>query len=284
MFINKISDSLNDIEINVYELDNSNNQSVDYLESYLTLKIKSMKMHQELSMDDVFNVPTLKPEFIEEINRKIKKSSYPAESQIKWFDVRRSRVAEFMSQFLLEKEYRCQFHNEADKRLTQAPYEADQHARGVDVTGILLTEKAPKFVVCEVKASKESRIPCSSAASLLTDISHAYNNADRIFREIDSYYQNLGTALESKEKAVILEFLISILSTQNSRTAILDNIVFIPFLIRNNPEIISKKNLKDFRDFKQSDFAGADIKGVIWSVNFDIDKFSEDIYNKALNM
>ena len=286
IFINRISNTVNSIEINVYELDESNQSmdAVNYLESYLMGKIKAMKMHQDFIVNDVFNVPILEKEYIDRINLEIQKVNTPAYSRLNWFDVRRSRVTEFMSQLLLEKEYKCTFFKEADKRINLAAYEADKHVTGVDVTGIQERGEDFKFVLCEVKASKEKRIPCSSASDLLSDIYSAYTNVKRVFREIVDYYWKLGEELKTGELAKVLNFLVSILKQCSSHEVILENVIFIPFLIRNNPEIIEDKNLDDFRDFKMEDFTGADIKGIIWSVNFDIDQFSKEIYDRILNI
>lgn len=285
IFINRISNVVNGIEINVYELDASNQSmdTVNYLESYLLRKIKAMKIHQDFIVDDVFNVPTLKKDYIDRINQEIQKINTPAYSKLNWFDVRRSRVTEFMSQLLLEEEYRCTFFEEADKRINLSEYEADKHVSGVDVTGIQQHRDGFKFVLCEVKASKEKRIPCSSARDLLADISDAYNNVKFILREIVSYYRKLGKELETGELAKVLDFLLNILIQSSSQKVILENVIFIPFLIRNNPEIVKTKNLDDFRDFKIEDFTGADINGIIWSVNFDIELFSKEIYERVLN-
>lgn len=286
IFINRIRDALNGIEINVYQLDESNQNmdAVNYLESYLMGKIKVMKIHRDFVVNDVFNVPTLKKEYIDRINLEIRKVNTPASSKLNWFDVRRSRVTEFMSQFLLEKEYQCTFFEEADKRINLAEYEADKHVSGVDVTGIQERGKVFKFVLCEVKASKEKRIPCSSANDLFSDISNTYSNVKRILREIACYYRKLGEELKPGELAKVIGFLLSILKQSSSHEVILQNVIFIPFLIRNNPDIIETKNLDDFRDFKIEDFNGANIKGIIWSVNFDIDQFSKEIYNRVLNI
>lgn len=286
MFLNRISNTVNGIEVNVYQLDESN-QSMDvvnYLESYLIRKIKAMKIHQDFVVNDVFNVPTLKKEYIERINLEIRKVNTPTSNKLNWFDVRRSRVTEFMSQFLLEEEHRCTFFEEADKRINLAEYETDKHVSGVDVTGIQERGEVFKFVLCEVKASKEKRIPCSSASDLLSDIYNAYTNVKRILREIACYYRKLGNELKIGDLAKILDFLLTILIKSSSREVILENVIFIPFLIRNNPDIIENKNLDDFRDFKIEDFIGADIKGIIWSVNFDIDQFSKEIYNRVLDI
>ena len=285
IFINRISNAVNGIEINVYELDASdqNPEAGNYLESYLIRKIKAMKIHRDFIVNDVFNVPTLNKEYIDRINQEIQKINTPAYSKLNWFDVRRSRVTEFMSQLLLEEEYRCTFFEEADKRINLSEYEADKHVSGVDVTGIKEHGESFKFVLCEVKASKEKRIPCASANDLLADISHAYNNVKLILREIVSYYRKLGKELETRELAKILDFLVTILIHSSSHQVILENVIFIPFLIRNNPGIIETKNLDDFREFRLEAFPGADINGIIWSVNFDIELFSKEIYEKALD-
>ena len=272
IFINRISDTINGIEINVYELDESNQSmdAVNYLESYLMGKIKAMKMHQDFIVNDVFNVPILEKEYIDRINQEIQKVNNPAYSRLNWFDVRRSRVTEFMSQLLLEKEYQCTFFKEADKRINLSAYEADKHVSGIDVTGIQEQGEGFKFVLCEVKASKEKRIPCSSASGLLSDISSAYTNSKRVLREIESFYRKWDGDLEKSEVKNIRVFLNEILRNSTSQRVNLENILFIPFLIRSNPETIEAKSLEDFWELDLERIIEGDLKGILWAINFDI--------------
>jgi len=283
IFINRISDTINGIEINVYELDESNQSmdAVNYLESYLMGKIKAMKMHQDFIVNDVFNVPILEKEYINRINQEIQKVNTPAYSRLNWFDVRRSRVTEFMSQLLLEREYQCTFFKEADKRINLSAYEADKHVSGVDVTGIQEQGEGFKFVLCEVKASKEKRIPCSSANDLLSDISSAYNNGKRVLREIESCYRKWGGDLEKREVKNIREFLNDIFRHSASKRVKLENILFIPFLIRSTPEFIEFKNLEDLRELNLERFIEGDLKGILWAINFDMNRLFN--YDKFTN-
>lgn len=279
MFTLKVEERLNGMDIRVFELDQLEASAMSSLESYLIKKIRSMKIHKELVGYDVLNVPILSPEFTQKLKRDF---NNPKSHPLPQFDVRRSRVTEFMSQLLLENEFQCMFFDEADKRLKLEPYQADRHVAGVDVTGVRNNgnENAFTFVLCEVKASESGKIPCRSAKDLLKDIRRSIDDSRRVLREIESYYLSLKDTSREDFK-YLLEFLLEILQQQSSQQVISERLLFIPFLIRGNKKIIEERNLDDFRDFKRQDLNGANLTGVIWSVDFDIDEFSIDVYDRA---
>ena len=68
----------------------------------------------------------------------------------------------------------------------------------------------------------------------------------------------------------------------SSKEVVLKNVIFFPFLIRNNPKISKDMNLDDFVHFSKEDFVGTNLKGIIWSFNEDIDSFCINIYDEVL--
>ena len=130
-FEQKYSQWINGFEINAYTVDTKFNQA---LKDLLKNKIKKIKLYTEDYID--FLSPDTDPKFKTKLYEKIVELSLPSNHKIKWFDVKRSFTTEFMSQILLEKNYNCVFHNEADKRINTTPINVDKHADGIDVVGI----------------------------------------------------------------------------------------------------------------------------------------------------
>ena len=286
-FNEKINTENNGFEIRVYDIDSSNQDDVNKLENYI------MKIHNGISIYS--NVNGIKKDFLNKIKEaednnksELSKICTPEENKKKWFDVRRSRVTEFMSQLLLEKELNCVFFEETDKRINLSAFEADAHVKGIDVTGIHTDDNGnSKFVVCEVKASGSDKIPCSSSNELLDDIKNSYNlTNERVFREIKDFTSKLVEANVTDDINNIIEYIVNlyaqILDKKSSKNLILDNILFIPFLIRRNPKIIENNDIGDFNNFNKDDFEQINLKGVMWVLNQDIDTFCIDLYNKAV--
>lgn len=292
-FNEKINTENNGFEIRVYDIDSSNQDDIKKLENYIISKIRKMKIHNGISIYS--NVNGIKKDFLNKIkeaeeNNKTELSRIctPEENTKKWFDVRRSRVTEFMSQLLLEKELNCVFFDETDKRINLSAFEADTHVKGIDVTGVHIDNNGnSKFVVCEVKASGSDKIPCSSSNDLLNDIKNSYNlTNERVFREIKDFTSKLLEANVTDEINNIIEYIVDlyaqILDKKSSKKLILDNILFIPFLIRRNPKIIENNDIRDFNNFNKADFEQINLKGVMWVLNQDIDSFCINLYNKAV--
>lgn len=292
-FNEKINTENNGFEIRVYDIDSSNQDDIKKLENYIISKIRKMKIHNGISIYS--NVNGIKKDFLNKIkeaeeNNKTELSRIctPEENTKKWFDVRRSRVTEFMSQLLLEKELNCVFFDETDKRINLSAFEADTHVKGIDVTGVHIDNNGnSKFVVCEVKASGSDKIPCSSSNDLLNDIKNSYNlTNERVFREIKDFTSKLLETNVTDEINNIIEYIVDlyaqILDKKSSKKLILDNILFIPFLIRRNPKIIENNDIRDFNNFNKADFEQINLKGVMWVLNQDIDSFCIDLYNKAV--
>ena len=289
----KINTENNGFEIRVYDIDFSNQDDVNKLENYIISKVRKMKIHNGISTYS--NINGIKKDFLNKIKEaednnksELSKICTPEENKKKWFDARRSRVTEFMSQLLLERELNCIFFEETDKRINLSAFEADTHVKGVDVTGIHTDSNGSnKFVICEVKASGSSDIPCSSSGELFKDIKNSYNLTNkRVFREIKDFTSKLIEADYSNDISSIIEYITDlyaqILDKKSSKNLILDNILFIPFLIRRNPKIIENNDIGDFNNFNKDDFEQINLKGVIWVLNQDIDTFCIDLYNKAV--
>lgn len=277
--------TINDIEVTLYDVDLEKEDEINDLKNWLQQKIKRMNMHNA-DFIDTFNVPTISEEFRQRIKEKYEKNSNPIENKIEWFDVRRSRVTEFMAQRLLEKQYNCLFYEEADKKITASIIDRDKHVGGVDVTGIKKEEDDFKFVICEVKSSSSKSIPCENAKELLKDINASfYNDKDRTTKEIMNYFKSLSNSLTNDELIHnILIFLINLVDELGNESVIKNKLVFFPFLIRNNKKVCEEYELNDFSNFKNDDFKNTEMKGIIWAFNTDIDEFVKKIYNEVENV
>ena len=122
---------------------------------------------------------------------------------------------------------------------------------------------------------------------MLKDIKNSYNlTNERVFREIKDFTLKLIEANPSNDISNIIEYITDlyaqILDKKSSKNLILDNILFIPFLIRRNPKIIENNDIGDFNNFNKDDFEQINLKGVMWILNQDIDTFCIDLYNKAV--
>lgn len=284
-FNRKIKQEINGIEVCVYEVDLSSDEELNKLKTYLIKKIQRIKLFKEAeSYSDLLSPPNLSKKFSQALHERIKEICTPEDHKIKWFDVKRSFVSEFMSQLLLERKYSCLFFEDADKRINVTPDQIDKHASGIDVTGIQYQNSEFKFVVCEVKASGQSEIPCSSSESLLRDIEKAKDSKNRVPREILYYLSKLRNIDADNELLKeIITFLAELICESVSTDALINRIVFFPFLIRNNGDIINDNNINDFEIFHKNKLKDMNLNGVIWSFEDNIDDFSRNIYEEALN-
>lgn len=283
VFHQRISKKIRSFEVTVYEVDTSVEDEAKKLENYLVDRIKKIKIFNEIDeLLSLFNVPNIDDTFSKKFKENLKEICNPKKNKIATFDIRRSFVTEFMSQLLLERNYSCMFYDHADKRINVTPITIEKHSPGIDVVGVRVTTENIKFVVCEVKASK-SDIPCTETKSLLEDINNAKNISNhRLTKEILSYIDSIKSDADDLIIAKIVQFLLTILAKKEDEAFVLSNIIFFPFLLRNNNEIVSSQNVDDFELFSNEDFNGIEIKGVIWSFNNDINTFCENIWNQAL--
>jgi hypothetical protein len=284
-FIQKISKSSpdNSFEVCVYEVDSSADGEIKRLEDYLIGKVKKIKIFNQLDeVVSMLKVPDIDDKFAQKFKDNLKEICDPAKHKIAAFDIRRSYVTEFMSQLLLEKKYNCVFYDQADKRLNANAISIGKHSPGIDVIGVQIGSPTIKFIVCEVKASK-SDIPCTETEKLLEDIKKSKDlTTNRLAKEILNYVTSLSTDSSDELLSNIAQFLIEILSKKDDENFVLSNIIFFPFLIRNNKDIISNNDLRDFDLFSKEDFANTTVKGLIWSFNNDIETFCDKIWEEAL--
>lgn len=146
--------------------------------------------------------------------------------------MRRERVTEWMAQYLLEQMYGCTFYEEADKRVNLKTVEADKHTDGIDVPGIWIDNDRVRFVICEVKASQEKKIPCSSVGPLQDDLLQR-----------------------------VIDFLARLIAGEKKDLA--DNLMFFPFLLRNNGKIIDEQNIDDYRNFSLQRVRKKNVENII---------------------
>lgn len=279
-----VHNKINGIDIFLYEMNLNQPTEREKLVNYIKLKIKKMQMHNNYLENAKYFSPNMNPNLIRKFKTRMNEITTPSYNSKKWFDVRRSRVTEFMAELLLEKKQNCVFYDEADKRINLSILDLDKHASGIDVTGVYKENKEFKFVICEVKASKEANIPCSSSDLLLEDIKKAYVNVERINKDIAQYIKWLDKGANPNDEVLknIIRFLTLMICESSSKDVVLKNVIFFPFLIRNNPKISRDMTLDDFINFNSKDFIGTNMKGIIWSFNEDIDSFCINIYDEVL--
>lgn len=278
-----LSTKSNGLNVKLFEYDIADDHSFDELKGYLISKIRASKIHNAENYDlNYYGSKNLNPAFIQKFNERVAEITIPQKAKIPHFDVRRERVTEWMAQQLLENKYGCRFYDEADKRINIEPVDIDKHTAGIDVPGIRIVNDQIKFVVCEVKASEDKKIPCSSAVSLQEDIQKAVDNKEeRVTREILQYMQGIrNIKMTDNELQMIVNFLARMIV--NSSADLVKNIMFFPVIIRNNQEIIKNKDAGDYCDFSINGVDCKSIENIILAFQQPITQFSNDVYREAI--
>ena len=218
---------VNGLKVNLFEYDIESKESISQIKEYLINKVRISKVHNTAEYDlTYYGAQNLDPEFVTRFNEQVAKINIPKKSSIPHFDVRRERITEWMAQYLLEQEYGCKFYDEADKRINLKAVEIDKHTDGIDVPGIWIDNDKIRFVVCEVKASEITKIPCSSAKDLQEDIQKAIDNVDnRVTREILEYMHGIrNVKIQDELLDKIVEFLAHLIAGEKKDLA--ENIMF----------------------------------------------------------
>lgn len=282
--INKLLETkINGLNVKLFEYDIEDEENFNKLKNYLIHKVRQTKVHNASEYDlTYFGAKNLQPEFIRKFSEQVSRINLPKKAQIPQFDVRRERVTEWMAQYLLGKEFDCYFYDEADKRLNIKATEIDKHTDGIDVPGLRIVGDNIYFVVCEVKASKDKKIPCSSVNDLQKDIQKAVDNNDnRVTREILDYLHGLSDVkVQDDVFEKIIKFLSDLIIGERERVA--ESIVFFPFLIRNNQEIVINRKVEDFKNFKLYGVNNDNVENVIMAFQKSFDDFSSDVYKEAI--
>ena len=273
----------NGLKVNLFEFDIEDEESFNEIKAYLVNKVKISKVHNIKEYDlTYYGAKNLNPDFVAKFNEQVAKINIPIKAQIPQFDVRRERVTEWMAQYLLEQEYGCKFYDEADKRINLKTVEIDKHTDGIDVPGILIDNDKVRFVVCEVKASEENSIPCNSVKSLQKDIQKSINNADnRVSHEILEYMHGIrNVKIQDNILEKIICFLAQLIAGEKKKLA--DNIMFFPFLLRNNEKIVSEMNVDDYKNFSLKEVQKENIENIILSFRKNFSEFSNEVYEEAI--
>ena len=183
---------------------------------------------------------------------------------------------------MLEQMYGCTFYEEADKRVNLKTVEADKHTDGIDVPGIWIDNDRVRFVICEVKASQEKKIPCSSVGPLQDDIQKSIDNTDnRVSREILQYMHGIrNIKIQDDLLQRVIDFLARLIAGEKKDLA--DNLMFFPFLLRNNGKIIDEQNIDDYRNFSLQRVRKENVENIIAAFGKDFSEFSNEIYEKAV--
>lgn len=278
-----LSTESNGLNVRLFEYDIDDEQALENLKEYLISKVRISKVHDTENYDLNYYVSNnLNPLFVKKINNKISRINIPKKETIPQFDVRRERVTEWMAQFLLEEKYDCKFFDEADKRINLDPVDIDKHTAGIDVPGIRIVNDEIKFVICEVKASEEKKIPCSSVNGLQEDIQKAvHNRGNRVTREILQYMHGIrNVKFEGNDLEQVVNFLAELITDSSRNLA--KNIMFFPVIIRNNEEIVKNKDAGDYKNFLVSDVNNENIENIVFAFRHSINNFSNEIYTEAI--
>lgn len=274
---------LNGLKVNLFELDIENQESYNEIKAYLVHKVKISKVHNVEEYDlTYYGTKNLNPDYVARFNEQIVKINLPKKAKLPQFDVRRERITEWMAQYLLEQEYGCKFYDEADKRVNLKPVEIDKHTDGIDVPGIWIDHGRIRFVVCEVKASEANQIPCDSVQSLEEDMQKSIDNVDnRVSREILEYMHDIRyVRMQDDILEKIIDFLAQLIVGEKEDLA--DNIMFFPFLLRNNERIVSEMNIDDYKNFSLQGVNSENVENIILSFRKKFSEFSNEVYEEAI--
>lgn len=274
---------VNGLKVNLFEYDVENEESISQIKEYLINKVKISKVHNTAEYDlTYYGTQNLDPEFVDRFNEQVARINIPKKSAIPQFDVRRERVTEWIAQYLLEQEYGCKFYDEADKRINLKAVEIDKHTDGIDVPGIWIDDDRIRFVVCEVKASDAIKIPCDSVQSLQEDIQKAIDNADnRVSREILEYMHGIrNVKIQDEIFDKIVGFLVQLIAGEKKDLA--ENIMFFPFLLRNNEKIVSDMNIDDYKNFSLQRVKKENVENIILAFEKRFADFSTEVYEEAI--
>lgn len=274
---------VNGLKVNLFEYDIESEESISQIKEYLINKVKISKVHNTAEYDlTYYGTQNLDPEFVARFNEQVARINIPKKSSIPQFDVRRERVTEWIAQYLLEQEYGCKFYDEADKRINLKTVEIDKHTDGIDVPGIWIDNDRIRFVVCEVKASEATKIPCDSVQSLQEDIQKAIDNADnRVSREILEYMHGIrNVKIQDELLEKIVGFLVHLIAGEKKDLA--ENIMFFPFLLRNNEKIVSDMNIDDYKNFSLQRVKRENVENIILAFEKRFTDFSTQVYEEAI--
>lgn len=278
-----IETEVNGLKVNLFEYDVESAESISKIEEYLINKVKITKVHNTAEYDlTYYGAQNLDSEFVARFNEQVAQINIPKKLAIPQFDVRRERVTEWMAQYLLEQEYGCTFYDEADKRINLKAVEIDKHTDGIDVPGIWIDNDKIRFVVCEVKASEATKIPCGVSQDLQEDIQKAIDNVDnRVTREILEYMHGIrNVKIQDELLDKIVEFLANLIAGEKKDLA--ENIMFFPFLLRNNEKIVLEKNIDDYKNFSLQRVKQENVENVILAFEKQFTDFSNKIYEEAI--
>lgn len=274
---------VNGLKVSLFEYDVESEESINQIKEYLINKVKISKVHNTAQYDlTYYGTQNLDPEFVVRFNEQVAKINIPKKSMLPQFDVRRERVTEWIAQYLLEQEYGCKFYDEADKRINLKTVEIDKHTDGIDVPGIWIDNDRIRFVVCEVKASETMKIPCDSVKSLQEDIQKAIDNVDnRVTREILEYMHGIrNVKIQDELLNKIVGFLAHLIAGEKKDLA--ENIMFFPFLLRNNEKIVPEGNVDDYENFSLQRVKRENVENIILSYEKQFTDFSNKIYEEAI--
>lgn len=78
----------------------------------------------------------------------------------------------------------------------------------------------------------------------------------------------------------IIDFLARLIAGEKKDLA--DNLMFFPFLLRNNKKVIDNQNMNDYRDFLLQRVKEDNVENIVATFGKDFSEFSSEIYEKAI--
>lgn len=274
--------TINGFEVHAYECSFENHDTLESLQRIVIEKIKRMKIHRNVDQLIPYAPPNLKKGLTQKLQAAIQEISHPNNQKVIAFNVKRSRVTEFMSQVLLEHDFGCVFLDEFDKRMNLDYHQAQKHVSGIDVTGYKRDDEGFKFVACEVKASTKNKLGSKTAHALHNDVQKCANNHNRLLSEVLDIIQKLDAS--NKEFEDVIAFLLSLVENKDSKTYLKNKITIIPFYLRNYAEQLHKVEWeKEFDFYETKKLSEYQIVGYLWSFEHNINELTTSIYNKALD-
>jgi len=274
---------INGLRVNLFEFNIDEDNNLNEIKSYLKGKISNSVVHNFSEYDlTYYGSKNLNPDFVARFNACVSKINTPKKASIRQFDVRRERVTEWIAQYLLEQEFDCVFFDDSDKKINLKTVEIDKHTDGIDVPGLLISNNKIQFVVCEVKASDSSKIPCDSMTALQNDIQKSIDNDEnRVSKEILEYMHGIRNA---KIDEIILEKIIGFLGQliMKEKKDMIEDVFFFPVILRSNSRIITEKNVDDYNYFSLNGVSGENVENVVASFRKNFSDFSNELYDEVM--
>ena len=153
------------------------------------------------------------------------------------------------------------------------------------------------YILCEKVRSLEPYEPISGTynirldanescyqlpESLKADIQKAIDDVDnRVSHEILEYMHGIrNVKMQDDILEKIVDFLANLIAGEKEDLA--DNIMFFPFLLRNNEKIVPEMNIDDYKNFSLQGVKRENVENIILSFRKKFSEFSNEVYEEAI--